>query len=86
MEDHSPLLDAFNYTDLILAPAQGFSGGMAILWRANEILVDPITITAHEIHASVQVSPSSPTWLHTLIYASTSYTTRKMLENPSIIF
>lgn len=71
---------------MIQLAAEGYSGGMVLLWRANELLVDPITATAQEIHASVQVSQSSPPWLISFIYASTSYHSRKILWDNLQIF
>lgn len=46
MEDHTSLLDDFNFTYMIQVAAEGYSGGMVLLWRANELLVDPITTSA----------------------------------------
>ncbi|OIS98976.1 hypothetical protein A4A49_60969, partial [Nicotiana attenuata] len=55
MEDHAPLLHDFNFTDLVQVAAQGYLGGICVLWRVDELTVDPLAITAQEIHATVQV-------------------------------
>nr|XP_016508810.1 PREDICTED: uncharacterized protein LOC107826363 [Nicotiana tabacum]XP_018623454.1 uncharacterized protein LOC108943633 [Nicotiana tomentosiformis] len=54
IEDHTSLLNEFNFTDRIQVFAQGYSSGIVMLWRAHDLIVDPIAITAQELHASVQ--------------------------------
>ncbi|OIT18986.1 hypothetical protein A4A49_61797, partial [Nicotiana attenuata] len=56
MEDHSSLLQDFNFTDMVQAAARGYSGGIVIVWRADELIVDPFVITTQEIHTNVQVN------------------------------
>lgn len=72
MADHTDLLNEYNYTDLIQVVAQGQSGGIVLLWRANELMVNPIVVTSQELHAYVQVNQSQPRFI-SLINASNSY-------------
>lgn len=53
IEDHFAILNDFNFTDLIQVAAQGYTGGIVMLWRADELIVDPLVVTAQEIHATV---------------------------------
>lgn len=46
MVDHTDLLNEFNYTDLIQVAAHGQSAGIVLLWRANEMTVNPVAITS----------------------------------------
>ncbi|OIT28258.1 hypothetical protein A4A49_62291, partial [Nicotiana attenuata] len=55
MEDHASLLHYFNFTNLVQVAAHGYSGGICVLSRSKELTVDPLAITALEIHATVQV-------------------------------
>lgn len=86
MEDHTFLLEEFNFTNLVQASTKGFSGGMIILWHGTNILIVPIIITTHEITAFIQVSPTSPSWILTLIYTSTKFTIRQDLWNNFYLF
>lgn len=46
MEDHTSLLQEFNYNDIIQVAARGRSGGIVLLWQANELHVDPVAVTS----------------------------------------
>ncbi|OIT25568.1 hypothetical protein A4A49_62809, partial [Nicotiana attenuata] len=56
MQDHTSLLQEFDFTDLIQVAAYGHSSGIVLLWRPHELTVDHVAVTSQEIHASVQVS------------------------------
>lgn len=64
MADHTDLLTKYNYTDLIQVAAQGQSGVIVLLWRTNELAVNPVAVTSQEIHASVQVNKAPPWFFH----------------------
>lgn len=59
MEDHNNLLQALDFTDVIQAPAKGFSGGLAMFWKSSEISLEPFVITDQEIHATLEISPAT---------------------------
>ncbi|OIT30548.1 hypothetical protein A4A49_58475, partial [Nicotiana attenuata] len=52
MADHTDILMEFNHTDFIQVAAQGRSGGIVLLWRAHDLVVNPVAVTSQEIHAS----------------------------------
>lgn len=79
MEDHISLLNEFNFTNLIQFATQGYSGGIVMLQSTHYLTVDPIEVTAQELHDSFQVSPTIPIWYISLIDASTSYHNRQTL-------
>lgn len=45
MEDHNNLLHALDFTDVIQVPAIGYAGGIAILWKSNEAMIEPFVLT-----------------------------------------
>ncbi|XP_060194029.1 uncharacterized protein LOC132623310 [Lycium barbarum] len=57
--NHCPLLDFIKFTDLFEISADEYSGGVAFMWKSNELEVDPITITSQEIHVNIQVPAPS---------------------------
>nr|POE77003.1 hypothetical protein CFP56_57529 [Quercus suber] len=58
--------------------ANGFSGGIWILWNSDEITLDILSVTDQAIHAFVQVCTSNPNsvWLFSAIYANPNLSTR----------
>lgn len=62
--------------------------GMIILWKDHEVEhVDPIAVTNQKIHTNVQVCPTFPPWILSLVYASTRFNNRKILwDNLEQIF
>ncbi|OIT00958.1 hypothetical protein A4A49_31088 [Nicotiana attenuata] len=58
--EHENLKEELGFSGLLQARANGFSGGMVLLWKTDEVNVDPLVATNQELHATVQVSPSSP--------------------------
>nr|XP_033514710.1 uncharacterized protein LOC117279329 [Nicotiana tomentosiformis] len=57
MEYHTPFQESFNFTDFIQVAAQGYSGGMVLLWRAHDLTVNPITVT--DISGTPRICPDS---------------------------
>jgi hypothetical protein len=68
--------DGAHFTDTI-----GFAGGIWLLWRSDMVDVDVLSATEQEIHALIRVSPTSPPWLISAIYASPRFADRCILWN-----
>lgn len=77
--DHSNLCSNFGFNAFIEAPAEGLSGGTVLLWNDSTITVTEISITNQEVHYIVQVSPSTPTFMFSVIYAKNSINSHKIL-------
>lgn len=80
IKDHGSLLNEYNFTDLIQATTEGFSGGMAILWCGNQLKVDPIngSLLPMKYMIPSKYLPLTPLVL-SLIYASTKYSCHQSL-------
>lgn len=65
-------------TDFVVAEARGFFGGIWILWNAQVVHIDPISIDDQIINAVVWTA-SSPPWLLSAVYASPLSTVRQHL-------
>ncbi|KAK4729525.1 hypothetical protein R3W88_022513 [Solanum pinnatisectum] len=72
MEDHDNLLQALDFTDVIQILAIGYSGGIALLWKSSEVTIEPFMLTEQEIHATIEVSMTSPKWTISIVYAKNS--------------
>ena len=57
----------------------GFASGIWLLWNSFEVEVQVVNKSKQEIHAIVKVSPNSPNWLLSGIYASPKLANRKIL-------
>ncbi|KAH0686312.1 hypothetical protein KY289_017066 [Solanum tuberosum] len=55
MEDHNKILQALDFTDVIQVPASAYSGGISLLWRNSEIIIEPFVLTKQEIHATIEI-------------------------------
>lgn len=57
----------------------GRKGGLWLLWNQNDVRVNIISKTEQEIHATVQVSSDTPSWLLSAVYASPNFSNRMIL-------
>nr|XP_033512147.1 uncharacterized protein LOC117276856 [Nicotiana tomentosiformis] len=53
-EDES-FKEELGFSGILQARADGYSGGMVLLWKSEEVIVDPLVSTNQELHATVQV-------------------------------
>lgn len=79
MRAHGPLLNDFNFTEMIEVPAEGQAGGIAILYDHNLVIVNNFTRRGQEIHAMIEVLPFRFSWLLSTIYASTHRRARDIM-------
>lgn len=49
--------------------ADGFSGGIWLLWDSAKVQIDVLSVATHVIHASVQVSSTNFSWIFSALYA-----------------
>ncbi|PKI63698.1 hypothetical protein CRG98_015888 [Punica granatum] len=69
----------FPFYGFACAPTRGLLGGIWMLWRTERVQVDLLESTEQEIHAIIQVSSSSFSWLLSSIFASPRLKERKIL-------
>lgn len=81
MVSHAPLLNDYDFTNMIEVPAEGQAGGLVILWNNSSVNVHSFTRQDQAIHAMIEVIVTKKTWLFCSIYASTSVTNRNNLWN-----
>ncbi|XP_070041017.1 uncharacterized protein [Nicotiana tomentosiformis] len=55
-EDES-FKEELGFSGILQARADGYSGGMVLLWKSEEVIVDPLVSTNQELHATVQPTP-----------------------------
>jgi hypothetical protein len=67
------------FDSVVQSEAEGFSGGIWLLWDSDAVNIDVISINQQVIHAVVQVSSSSPSWLFSTVYASPLHASRVLL-------
>ncbi|XP_016477492.1 uncharacterized protein LOC107798969 [Nicotiana tabacum] len=79
MQDHAYLKDEFGFSNLAQSPAQGISGGIALLWKEKDIKLEQVAVTNQEIHSIVQVHPNTSTWLLSIVYAKNDLHARSIL-------
>lgn len=70
MEEHYTIRNDFGFDNLIQVTAQGNSGGITIMWKNEDIIVDQIGSTYQEVHAMIKVPNKPNPWLISTIYAS----------------
>lgn len=77
---HEALTLELGFTNMLHVDAVCYSGGVVMLWKDHEVdQVYPIAVTNQEIYANVQVSPTRPSWMLSLVYASFCFNNRKIL-------
>jgi exonuclease III len=70
---------ALGFDRVIRSDAEGFSGGIWLLWDSGSVTLDVLHVNNQAIHATVQVHHSNPPWLFTAIYASPRFASRLLL-------
>lgn len=58
MTSHGSLMNEFGFSDMIEIPAEGQSGGMAVMWNTNLVHVNNFVKQNNEIHAPIKVITS----------------------------
>ncbi|OIT29348.1 hypothetical protein A4A49_55687, partial [Nicotiana attenuata] len=58
--EHESLTEELGFSGILQARVDGYSGGTVLLWKSEEVTVDPLVASNQELHAIVQVIPSSP--------------------------
>lgn len=82
MSNHIRIRDDFQFSNIVEIPAQGQSGGIAIVWHDNNVQLSHIRLDGQEIHAMIQVLPNHQPWLFSIVYASTNVNIRHpLLQN-----
>ncbi|XP_024178006.1 uncharacterized protein LOC112183925 [Rosa chinensis] len=71
-------LKNLGFTDSRIVEAEGFSGGLWLLWNKNKTQVDFIDDNFQSISVKITL-PGKPTWMLTVVYASPTHTTRSSL-------
>lgn len=79
MEEHYTIRNDFGFDNLIQVVAQGNSGGITIMWKNGNIIVDQIGSTDQEVHAMIKVPNNPKPWLISIIYASSLLEERLIL-------
>lgn len=59
----------------------GQSGGIVVMWNAENINLEVLLQTSQEIHSSAQVNPSKPPSKFFAVYASTCFQNKLTLWN-----
>ena len=67
------------FDSVVRSEAEGFSGGIWLLWDSDVVHLDVLSINHQVIHASVQVSSSPFSWLFSAVYASPLQASRLQL-------
>jgi hypothetical protein len=70
---------ALGFDRVIRSDAEGFSGGIWLLWDSGSVTLDILHVNNQAIHATVQVHHSNPPCLFTAIYASPRFASRLLL-------
>ncbi|KAG5568296.1 hypothetical protein H5410_064684, partial [Solanum commersonii] len=73
MTDHSKLIEDLGFNSHTQSAVEGFSGGIVIMWKEDNIKLDNISVMSQGIHAMVKVSTKPNSWLFSAIYASSDY-------------
>lgn len=63
------------FTDFIVAEANGYSGGIWVIWNAHKLHVDPVSTDEQVVNAFIWVTNSPPWLLYLRISESQLYTT-----------
>ncbi|XP_024195607.1 uncharacterized protein LOC112198715 [Rosa chinensis] len=71
-------LKNLGFTDSRIVEAEGFSGGLWLLWNKNKTQVDFIDDNFQSISVKITL-PGKPAWMLTVVYASPTHTTRSSL-------
>ncbi|XP_070014337.1 uncharacterized protein [Nicotiana sylvestris] len=79
IHDHTVFKNDFNFSHMEQVESQGISGGIVLLWNADLVLVDELTMTTQEVHCMVQVLPNPTKRLLFSIYANNSVHSRSLL-------
>ncbi|XP_050386378.1 uncharacterized protein LOC126802738 [Argentina anserina] len=66
------------FTDFKIAEANGFSGGLWLLWNKNKVLVDYVDHNSQSISVKISLL-GKPDWLLTVVYGSPTHTIRANL-------
>ena len=75
----SKIIERLPFDRYITTNTIGYSGGLWILWKLDEVEVLPLSSIEQEIHATVKVHSSNLTWLLSAIYASPRLAERRIL-------
>ncbi|GMY14460.1 hypothetical protein FCV25MIE_09699 [Fagus crenata] len=70
---------ALGFDRVIRSDAEGFSGGIWLLWDSGSVTLDILQVNNQAIHAIVHVHHSNPPWLFIALYASPKFATRLSL-------
>ncbi|XP_061999148.1 uncharacterized protein LOC133716452 [Rosa rugosa] len=71
-------LNNLGFNDSRIVEAQGFSGGLWLLWNKNKTQVDFIDDNFQPISVKITI-PGSPAWMLYVVYASPTHTSRASL-------
>ncbi|KAL5795145.1 hypothetical protein ACOSP7_003739 [Xanthoceras sorbifolium] len=71
------MIKILGFTDHYVVEAEGFAGGLWLLWGNSRIRIQVITSTKYTIAALVD--DGNCLWIFTTVYASTSMSMRKQL-------
>ena len=77
-EGAKKFLLSLGFTDFVVREANGFSGGIWLLWNKNKVDIDIVGSNFQSISVKVSWIGSSP-WLLTGVYASPCNTSRSSL-------
>lgn len=64
------IMDRLPFNGAIHVDTVGYTGGIWLLWNSDVVEITQLASTEQEIHALVQVSSSSLSWIIYTIYAS----------------
>lgn len=81
MQNHYDLIELIDFTDLFEISVDGYSCRLVLMWKQEELHMDPVAIRDQEIQVNVQVGTTTNTSLLSLVYASTLLVNRKILWN-----
>ncbi|KAL3533278.1 hypothetical protein ACH5RR_006799 [Cinchona calisaya] len=67
------------FSKAVIVDARGFKGGLWMMWNQGEVQLDLVCKTDQAILAKIKVTPESPLWFFSAIYASPDFEVRKGL-------
>ncbi|XP_062009065.1 uncharacterized protein LOC133725714 [Rosa rugosa] len=74
----STTLNNLGFSDSRVMEAEGFSGGLWLLWNKNKVKVDFIDENFRSISIKITLT-GKPAWMLTVVYASPNHTSRASL-------
>lgn len=77
--EHKGITETLGFDHQLQATANSRSGDIVIMWKADTLNLENISINPQEIHVMVKVLFTSHNWMFSAIYANTDHITRSNL-------